>query len=202
MGLLDMLRKKEKQQEPVSILKIGSWVTQYSAGYWKVVNVFPKYADEDYSYEGTSWKKGDRLGEWVILKKGFTNKMKPSNACEFVDSQWCKPVSNDVIEAIDAEFANNPKAKQKFDNAPDMPNPSVASAWLKLSDEQADSFAEVMSNIPDKFTMEQFWTFADNYRQYIVDPANATYILHLYSYLWEISDDFEPLHFKAEIKKL
>ena len=83
-----------------------------------------------------------------------------------------------------------------------MPNPSVASAWLKLSDEQADSFAEVISNIPDKFTMEQFWMFADDYRQYIVDPANATYILHMYSYLWEISDDFEPLHFKAEIKKL
>ena len=184
------------------MLKIGSWVTQYSAGYWKVVNIFPKYADEDYSYEGKSWKKGDRLGEWVILKKGFTNKMKPSNACEFVDSQWCKPVSNDVIEAIEAEFEKNPKAKQKFDNAPDMPNPSVASAWLKLSDEQADSFVEVISNIPDKFTMEQFWMFADNYRQYVVDPANATYILHMYSYLWEISDDFEPLHFKPEIKKL
>ncbi len=202
MSLFDILQKREKKQNSVSTIKIGSWVTQYSAGYWKVVNVFPKYADEDYSYEGTSWKKGDRLGEWVILKKGFTSKMKPSNACEFVDSQWCKPVSNDIIEAIDAEFANNPKAKQKFDNAPDMPKPSVASLWLKLSDEQADSFAEVISNIPDKFTMEQFWTFADNYQQYIVDPANATYILHMYSYLWEISDDFEPLHFKAEIKKL
>ncbi len=202
MGLLDMLRKREKQQEPVSILKIGSWVTQYSAGYWKVVNVFPKYADEDYSYEGTSWKKGDRLGEWVILKKGFTNKMKPSNACEFVDSQWCKLVSNDIKEAIEAEFEKNPKAKQKFENAPDMPNPSIASTWLKLSDEQAESFSEIISNMPEQFTMEQFWNYADNYHQHVVDPSNATHILNMCSYLWEINDNFEPLHFRAEIKKL
>ena len=57
MGLFDMLQKKEKQQKPISMLKIGFWVTQYSAGYWKVVNIFPKYADEDYSYEGKSWKR-------------------------------------------------------------------------------------------------------------------------------------------------
>ena len=202
MGLFDMLQKKEKQQKPISMLKIGSWVTQYSAGYWKVVNIFPKYADEDYSYEGKSWKKGDRLGEWVILKKGFTNKMKPSNACEFIDSQWCKPVSNDVIEAIEAEFEKNPKAKQKFDNAPDMPNPSIASIWLNLSDEQAESFLEIISNIPERFTMEEFWVYADSYHKYVVDPSNATHILNMCSYLWEIDDNFEPLHFRAEIKKL
>ena len=51
------------------MIKIGDWVTQYSAGYWKVINIIPKYADEDCSYDGRSWKKGDRLGEWVILKK-------------------------------------------------------------------------------------------------------------------------------------
>lgn len=34
------------------MLKIGDWVTQYSAGYWKVLNILPKYADSDYSYNG------------------------------------------------------------------------------------------------------------------------------------------------------
>lgn len=45
------------------MIQKGDWVTQYSAGYWLVLEVIPKYADEDYDYNGTSWKKGDRLGD-------------------------------------------------------------------------------------------------------------------------------------------
>ena len=39
------------------MLKIGDWVTQYSAGYWKVLNILPKYADSYYSYNGNVGKK-------------------------------------------------------------------------------------------------------------------------------------------------
>lgn len=51
------------------------------------------------------------------------------------------------------------------------------------------------------FTREQLWELFGDYRKCIVDPSKATHILYLYSYLWEISDDFSPLHFGAEIKK-
>ena len=201
MGLFDMFSKKETQSVPLTTLKVGDWVTQYSAGYWKVVGVFPKYADEDYSYGGSSWKKGDRLGDWVILKKGFTLKMKPSNACEFVDAQWCELVPNDIVQSIEAIFAENPKIKEKFDKSRDMPNPSVHSVWLSLSDEEAKSFANVISALPEKFTLEEFWTYSANYRQHIAKPPHCTHILYLHSYLWEISDNFDPLHFDPEIKK-
>lgn len=184
------------------MIKIGDWVTQYSAGYWKVINIIPKYADEDCSYDGRSWKKGDRLGEWVILKKGFTPKMKPSNSCEFVDSQWCIPISNEVVLSIETAFAENLKAKQKFDKAPNMPKPAVASAWMILSDEQADSFSELFNKLPEKFTWEQFWILAKDYRKNIVDPSKATHILYLFSYLWEINETFDTLHFGPELKKL
>ena len=183
-------------------MKIGDWVTQYSAGYWQVLNIVPKYADEDYSYQGVSWKKGDRLGDWVILKKGFTPKMKPSNACEFVDAKWCKPVAEDVLRAIEEAFAENPKAKQKFDKAPNLPKPSIYSVWMMLSEEQADDFSACLKNMPERFTTEQFWALAAEYRKLAVDPARATHILYLYSYLWEISTDFAPLHFGPELKKL
>jgi len=183
-------------------LKIGEWVTQYSAGYWKVLAIFPKYADEDYCYGDKSWKKGERLGDWVILKKGFTPKMKPSNACEFVDAQWCKPVSNDIVQSIEAAFEENPKSKQRFEKAPNMPNPSVYSAFLAVSDEQADSFSKLISSFPKLFTSEQFWTLAADYSKYVVEPSKATHILYLFSYLWEISEDFAPLYFGPEIKKL
>ena len=202
MGLFDIFHKKEKTKDTSSTIKIGDWVTQYSSGYWKVVGIFPKYADEDYSYNGISWKKGDRLSDWVILKKGFTAKMKPSNACEFVDAQWCKLVSEDVVQSIEATFAENPKVKQKFDNAPDLPNPSVNSIWMKLSDEQVEAFSKIISNLPERFTEEQFWTNCADYLQYKTDPSNATHILYLSSYLWEISDNFEPLNFNPEIKNV
>ena len=202
MGILDMFQKKEKTNKTLTSIKIGDWVTQYSAGYWMVVNIFPKYADEDYSYNGKSWKKGDRLGEWVVLKKAFTAKMKPSGACEFVDVQWCKPVSNDIVQSIEAAFAENPKAKMKFENAPNMPKPSVANAWMALTDEQAELFSKHIKNLPDRFTVEQFWSWSASYRQYIVDPSKATHILYLFSYLWEIDENFEPLHFSPELKKL
>lgn len=184
------------------MIKVDDWVTQYSAGYWKVINIIPKYADEDYRYNGKSWKKGDRLGDWVILKKGLTPKMKPSSSCELVDSQWCMPVSDEVVQSIETVFAENLKAKQKFDNAPNMPKPAVASAWMILSEEQADSFSQLFNKLPERFTSEQFWTLAKDYRKYIVDPSKATYILYLFSYLWEISETFDTLHFGPELKKL
>lgn len=201
MDVLDIFQK-EKSNQSITSIKVGDWVTQYRAGYWQVVNIFPKYAEEDYSNDGRSWKKGDRLGDWVILKKGFTPKMKPSNACEFVDAQWCKPISNEIVLSIESIFENNAKAKHKFETAPNMPNPSVASEWLALSDEQADSFSQLISNFPERFTSEQFWTWSVDYRKHSVDPSKATHILYLFSYLWEINDNFEPLHFGPEIKKL
>ena len=202
MGLLNINRKRQEQKKPITSIKIGDWVTQYAAGYWQVVDIFPKYADEDYDRNGHSWKKGDRLGDWMILKKGFTPKMKPSNACDLVDAQWCKPISDEMMRSITAAFAGNPKAKEKFDNTTKMPKPSVASVWLTLSDEQAASFAEFLSALPKRFTVEEFWTWSDNYRQYLTDPSEATHILYLFSHLWEIDEDFQPLHFGPEIKKL
>lgn len=183
------------------MIKIGDWVTQYSAGYWKVLDIIPKYADEDYSYHGTAWKKGDRIGDWAILKKGFTPKMKPANACEFVDAQWCVPVSSDIAAAIEAAFSDNPKAKQKFDKAPGLPKPAVACTWMALSDEQADALAERFRELPDRFTAAQFWGWLAEYRPCIVDASRATHALYLFSYLWEVSDTFDPLHFGPELKK-
>lgn len=184
------------------MIQIGDWVTQYSAGYWKVLDIVPKYADEDYSDHGTSWKKGDRVGNWAILKKGFTPKMKPANACEFVDAQWCRPVPAETARAIEEAFAGNPRAKQKFDKAPDRPNPAVSSCWMCLSDEQAQGFSEHFQKLPERFTAEQFWTLAADYRECVVQPSQATHILYLFSYLWEISEAFDPLHFGPELRKI
>ena len=44
------------------MIKTGDWVTQYSKGFWLVVDIKPKYADENYSSNGVEHKKGDLIG--------------------------------------------------------------------------------------------------------------------------------------------
>ena len=35
MSLFSIFQKQEKQCQPLTTIKVGDWVTQYSAGYWK-----------------------------------------------------------------------------------------------------------------------------------------------------------------------
>ena len=176
------------------MLKVGDWVTQYSAGYWQVAAIYPKYADQDYASETSSWKKGDRLSDWVILKKGFTPKMKPSNACECTDAQWCRPVSADILAEITRIFAETPKAKAKFDSAPSLPSPFVASLLMNLTPEQAETFQSLLAALPERFTSEQLQTAAAAFRPFASAPP-ATHILYVFSYPWEMTEAFDPLHF-------
>lgn len=193
---------EQNERKDSQTLNVGDWVTQYGAGYWQVVKFFPKYADEDYSADGVSWKRGDRLGSWVILKKGFTAKMKPGNACDLVDARWCKPVPEEIRQEIAAAFAANPRAKRKFDEAPDMPNPAISTVWLKCPDDTAAAFSKCMEQLSARFTVEQFWDCCAAYRSCIADPSEATHILRLHSHLWEIDDRFRPFLFEPEIMKL
>jgi hypothetical protein len=83
------------------------------------------------------------------------------------------------------------EAKQKFDNAPDMPNPSIANLWLKLSDEQAQSLSEILAALPKQFTKNEFLGYVKGYKECTADPSEATHIVYIMSYLWEINDNFE-----------
>ena len=122
------------------------------------------------------------LGDWVILKKGFTPKLRPSNACECVDAQWCKAVTTDTLEAIKAAFRENPKARQKFDLSPDMPTPAIAGTWLRLTEAQATALKELLTSLPERFTKEQFWAQAAAFQKSIADPSAGTHILYIYGY--------------------
>lgn len=39
------------------MLKIGDWVTQYSRGYWQIVDIKPKYAEEDHLFDNGEFQK-------------------------------------------------------------------------------------------------------------------------------------------------
>ena len=78
-------------------LQVGEWYTCYSAGFWQLIQIYPKYASFDYEGEKARWKKGDLIGQWCIVKKAFTPKMKKSLRVEFTDSAWLKPVSEETF---------------------------------------------------------------------------------------------------------
>ena len=182
------------------MLKVGDWVTQYSAGFWQVTAIYPKFADDDYQNEKVSWRKGDRIGDWVILKKGLTPKMKFSNLCECVDSQWCKQVSDEQLAGIRAAFDANPKAKQRFDNAPNMPQPYVAALWMDIPDDRLSEFTDLLASMPERFTDVQFREMTVEFKQYEHNPP-AAYVLYLFSYPWEMDENCNMLHFGPELKK-
>lgn len=180
------------------MLQIGDWVTQYSAGFWQVAAIWPKYAEDDYVGEKVSWKKGDRLGDWVVLKKGLTPKMKFSNLCEFVDGQWCRPVSREQAEAIERAFAENPRAKQKFDMSTSMPKPMVAALWFDLPGDRVREFELLVQNLPERFTTTAFREATRDFAQYEKQPP-AGYILYLFSYPWEQDENYDLYHFDPKL---
>ena len=93
-------------------LEVGAWVTQYSAGYWQIVDLKPKYAEEDRAGK----RKGDLIGQWALLKKGFTPKMKFRMDCETVDASWCKPINDEQMQAITQHFESHAEDHRRFED--------------------------------------------------------------------------------------
>lgn len=107
------------------MFQIGDWVTQYSVGYWQVVDIKAKYAEEDSGYGKQFWKKGEQIGKWVFLKKAFTPKMKIQIRSECVDGEWCKPVSIEKKYEIEQYFKEHPKDWNRFLSASVVIKPTI-----------------------------------------------------------------------------
>ena len=84
----------------VEKLTIGNWYTQYSAGYWQLIDLKPKIAFDNYTGEEISWKKGNLIGYWAIMRKAFTPKMKKQIRVEFTDAASLKSVSDETETQI------------------------------------------------------------------------------------------------------
>ncbi len=73
-----------------------------------IVDIKPKIADSDFNDDNSKWKKGDVIGQWVILKKCFTSKMKPRIDFEYVDSSLISHLSEEVVADINRFFLEYP----------------------------------------------------------------------------------------------
>ena len=176
----------------MSNLEVGAWVTQYSAGYWQIVDLKPKYAEEDRAGR----RKGDLIGQWALLKKGFTPKMKFRLDCETVDAYWCKPINDEQKQAITQYFESHPEDHRRFEEQPFFERPTIATHWLNLTPEEVKRFQEALAFFPDKFTRaegDSIFRERNLISCFSIPPAN--YVFHCKHILWELNPEYEPLFF-------
>lgn len=189
-------------------LEIGTWVTQYSAGFWQIVDIVPQYADEDYKNKTTNWKKGDLIGYWALLKKGFTPKMKFKIEFECVNAYWCKEVSKEQKDAIQSFFEANPEKKIRFDHTPWKDKLAVNALWLTLeNDTKFEYVSECLKKLPSKFTLDYFSNYIKEigiHHCFIKGPSfeekdKQMYIIYLYTNLYEVDDNRNLLYQNPQI---
>ena len=184
----------------MSQVKIGDYVTGYGSGYWQLIDIKPKIATEDYVGEGIRWKKGQIIGQWAILKKCFTDKMKPRIDFSYEDIAWVKPVSDDIRKEIEKCFQDNSKHKQKFDGAEIKLQPMITNCWLDLSEEQEPEFRATLQKLPAQYTMDEFWKVAKDYKKYVSNPPTK-YLLNLLTYPWDMDKKANLVYSDWELTK-
>ncbi len=182
-------------------IEIGAFVTSCEAGYWQLLDIKPKIADEDYSSDIVKWKKGDVIGQWVILKKAFTPKMKPRIDFSYVDASWIKPVSLETLKEIHDYFSQNPDYKDKYENAEIKLQPTITNCWINLSESEANELRMLGDKLPDRFTMDDFWEKAKNFKKYISSPPTS-HLINFTTYPWNMDEKFNLIYNGYEIKKL
>ena len=179
-------------------IKIGDFVTSYEAGYWQLIDIKPKIADEDYCGNTTKWKKGDIIGQWAVLKKAFTKKMKPGIDFSYVDASWLAPVSPEVLTEIQDYFTKNPEYKWKFENAVTKLSPMTTNCWINLTESESAELQEIIDKLPPQFTMDEFWKKAKKFKKNIASPPTS-HLLNFTTYPWNMDKKANLIYFGCEI---
>jgi len=177
---------------------IGDFVTTCEAGYWQVLDLKPKIADEDYHTENAHWKKGDIIGQWVILKKAFTPKMKPKIDFSYLDASWLQPVSPEVSAEIQKYFKEHPDYKSKFDSAEIQLRPMITNCWINLSEKEEADFRRSLEKIPAQFTMEEFWKKFKGFKKKMTAPPTS-HLINFLTYPWNMDKKANLVYFGCEL---
>ena len=177
----------------MQMFQIGDWVTQYSVGYWQVVDIKAKYAEEDSGYGKQFWKKGEQIGKWVFLKKAFTPKMKIQIRSECVDGEWCKPVSIEKKYEIEQYFKEHPKDWNRFLSASVVIKPTIEPIWLNLSNEYVIKLEKLLTELPKPFTADMLRKLFDQNGIQVTFPPTS-HILYLFCNSWEMDEKYNLLY--------
>jgi hypothetical protein len=182
-------------------LQVGEWYTGYSSGFWQLIQIYPKYASFDYEGEKARWKKGDLIGQWCIVKKAFTPKMKKSLRVEFTDSAWLKPVPEETLCQINRLFQDDPKYKERFDLFDNTPAPMVTNQWVSLTDSEEADLIQKLYLLPSRFSMDQFCAITQIPKSCFHNPPTS-HLLNFSGFPWELTECFDEIFFKVDLIRL
>ena len=185
----------------MSRIKIGDFVTGYGSGYWQLIDIKPHIATEDYNSAGIRWKKGQLIGQWAVLKKAFTAKMKPRIDFSCEDYRWLKPVPNDVLSEIEKYFEEHPDYKQKFDTAEIKLPKTITNCWIDLPEEKESDFRKALEKLPEQYTVGEFWKIAERYKKHISKPPTRYLLNLLMTHPWDIDKNGNALYSEWELVK-
>ncbi len=180
------------------MIQIGDFVTCSNAGYWQLIELKPKIANEDYNGEKVSYKNSDVIGQWAILKKAFTPKMKPRIDFEYEDASWLRPVPENALAEITQYFAENPSYKEKFDNAEIKLRPMITNCWMSLPTNKEDEFKAFLETLPSRFTEQEFRKLSKPFYAYIGFPP-STHLLNLLTYPWDMNEHSDLIYHGFEL---
>ncbi|QSP94017.1 hypothetical protein LPB19_12545 [Marinobacter salinisoli] len=93
-------------------IKIGDWVTSYTAGIWQVYRVIDDFYELRWSLQEEK-KKSDRT--LICSKRLFNSKWKRSFSSESCHHVFVDLLSSDDVRRISVEFNKNPKLQEAFE---------------------------------------------------------------------------------------
>ena len=178
-------------------IKVGDWITQYSKGYFKVVDIKDGYGSDVGPYTD---RKGELIGRFVICKKAFTPKMKPSVMLDWVAEAWCKVVDGQTLEEIEKYFSEHKDFKKKFESKECTLNPSIESWWIALTDVQAEKVEGLLKELQPPFTRGQVKDKLGEFFKCVCNPP-ANYILQMTAFPWELDGEYNQLCREVKLVK-
>lgn len=173
-------------------ISVGNWVvSSQMAGCWLVTDIRVSYFDRK------------EKGYVLLLKKGFTAKMKFQNGTDWCHVFWCEKVSPEKLEEIETLFRENPAKQRQFEQASAKVKPAVQSWFLSCDDSLAEEFARKLKSLPEMFTQGKFSRFVHEIglRKYMRDSVREIkYILRIFCYPWEVDQNYNQLYFRPTIE--
>ena len=64
-----------------------------------------------------------------------------------------------------------------------------------------ENLNKIISNLPEYFTIDEFWKIAIDYKQYIKNPP-VKYLLNFYSLPWYVNNNGDRYYYECEIVKI
>ena len=179
-----------KQREVIGmneLLMTGKWVRQYQKGIWKVVDIKPKIAFEDYCGEELSWKKGDLIGYWALLIRAFNSKMSFSLGSDYCDLSWCRLVSDEEKQYVENFFRQNEPQRKRLEQYVFRPTASLYNIWVNIPESMQDYSNEHIDNTAFPIGINEFMSGFKCKGIELSSPP-TTHLLNLHYFPWDVDE--------------